>query len=51
MANFEKPKGDPSAYVKPATTVLSPYLKVSYSWGVLCLILEGFVNIDIVKLM
>lgn len=29
MANFEKPKGDPSAYLKPATTVLSPYLKVS----------------------
>lgn len=29
VANFEKPKGDPSAYLKPATTVLSPYLKVS----------------------
>ncbi|TXG52075.1 hypothetical protein EZV62_021244 [Acer yangbiense] len=28
MANFEKPKDDPSAYVKPATTILSPYLKV-----------------------
>ncbi|XP_044495187.1 (6-4)DNA photolyase isoform X1 [Mangifera indica] len=27
VANFEKPKGDPSAYVNPATTVLSPYLK------------------------
>ncbi|GLT71697.1 hypothetical protein SLA2020_436960 [Shorea laevis] len=27
VANFEKPKGDPSAYLKPATTVLSPYLK------------------------
>ncbi|OAY52868.1 (6-4)DNA photolyase isoform X2 [Manihot esculenta] len=27
VANFEKPKGDPSAFVKPATTVLSPYLK------------------------
>ncbi|XP_031265156.1 (6-4)DNA photolyase [Pistacia vera] len=27
VANFEKPKGDPSAYAKPATTVLSPYLK------------------------
>ncbi|KAF2302550.1 hypothetical protein GH714_037688 [Hevea brasiliensis] len=27
VANFEKPKGDPSAIVKPATTVLSPYLK------------------------
>ncbi|MFQ6643387.1 hypothetical protein Gotur_018388 [Gossypium turneri] len=27
VANFEKPKGDPSAYIKPATTVLSPYLK------------------------
>lgn len=29
VANFEKPKGDPSAFLKPATTVLSPYLKVS----------------------
>lgn len=28
MAKFEKPKGDPSAFLKPATTVLSPYLKV-----------------------
>ncbi|CAA6666361.1 unnamed protein product [Spirodela intermedia] len=27
VANFEKPKGDPSAFMKPATTVLSPYLK------------------------
>ncbi|GMH03643.1 hypothetical protein Nepgr_005482 [Nepenthes gracilis] len=27
VANFEKPKGNPSAYLKPATTVLSPYLK------------------------
>ncbi|KAI5594076.1 hypothetical protein BDE02_03G052700 [Populus trichocarpa] len=27
VANFEKPKGNPSAFVKPATTVLSPYLK------------------------
>ncbi|KAE8821211.1 (6-4)DNA photolyase [Hordeum vulgare] len=27
VAKFEKPKGDPSAFVKPATTVLSPYLK------------------------
>ncbi|WOL11929.1 (6-4)DNA photolyase [Canna indica] len=27
IANFEKPKGDPSAFMKPATTVLSPYLK------------------------
>ncbi|KHG04636.1 (6-4)DNA photolyase -like protein [Gossypium arboreum] len=27
VANFEKPKGDPSVYIKPATTVLSPYLK------------------------
>ncbi|KAK6148945.1 hypothetical protein DH2020_016470 [Rehmannia glutinosa] len=27
VANFEKPKGDPSAFIKPATTVLSPYLK------------------------
>lgn len=31
VAKFEKPKGDPSAYLKPATTVLSPYLKVSNS--------------------
>uniref|UniRef100_M4DX76 (6-4)DNA photolyase n=1 Tax=Brassica campestris TaxID=3711 RepID=M4DX76_BRACM len=28
VANFEKPKGDPSAFLKPATTVLSPYLKL-----------------------
>ncbi|XP_048533391.1 (6-4)DNA photolyase isoform X1 [Triticum urartu] len=27
VAKFEKPKGDPSAFLKPATTVLSPYLK------------------------
>ncbi|KAK3411018.1 hypothetical protein EUGRSUZ_J03037 [Eucalyptus grandis] len=27
VADFEKPKGDPSAFYKPATTVLSPYLK------------------------
>ena len=27
MAAFEKPKGDPSAFLKPATTVLSPHLK------------------------
>ncbi|XP_058112642.1 (6-4)DNA photolyase isoform X2 [Magnolia sinica] len=27
VANFEKPKGDPSAFLNPATTVLSPYLK------------------------
>ncbi|XP_068652560.1 (6-4)DNA photolyase isoform X1 [Aristolochia californica] len=27
VSNFEKPKGDPSAFLKPATTVLSPYLK------------------------
>ncbi|KAL6972835.1 (6-4)DNA photolyase [Sarracenia purpurea var. burkii] len=27
VAKFEKPKGDPSAFRKPATTVLSPYLK------------------------
>ncbi|KAL0415317.1 UNVERIFIED_CONTAM: (6-4)DNA photolyase [Sesamum latifolium] len=27
VANFQKPKGDPSSFVKPATTVLSPYLK------------------------
>jgi hypothetical protein len=30
VAKFEKPKGDPSAFLKPATTVLSPYLKVSF---------------------
>ncbi|KAF5175561.1 (6-4)DNA photolyase [Thalictrum thalictroides] len=28
VASFEKPKGDPSAFLKPATTVLSPYLKI-----------------------
>ncbi|KAG2649360.1 hypothetical protein PVAP13_1NG108400 [Panicum virgatum] len=27
VAKFEKPKGDPSGFLKPATTVLSPYLK------------------------
>lgn len=27
VANFEKPKGDPSAFLKPSTTILSPYLK------------------------
>ncbi|EES04723.1 hypothetical protein BDA96_04G093500 [Sorghum bicolor] len=27
VAKFEKPKGDPSAFLKPSTTVLSPYLK------------------------
>ncbi|PWA36991.1 DNA photolyase family protein [Artemisia annua] len=27
VAKFEKPKGDPSAFLKPATTMLSPYLK------------------------
>ncbi|XP_014755728.1 (6-4)DNA photolyase isoform X2 [Brachypodium distachyon] len=27
VSMFEKPKGDPSAFLKPATTVLSPYLK------------------------
>ncbi|KAL2926258.1 (6-4)DNA photolyase [Bienertia sinuspersici] len=27
VAKFEKPKGDPSSSLKPATTVLSPYLK------------------------
>ncbi|KAL3631824.1 (6-4)DNA photolyase [Castilleja foliolosa] len=30
VASFEKPKGDPSSFLKPATTVLSPYLKVRY---------------------
>lgn len=30
VANFEKPKGDPSAFLRPATTNLSPYLKVSH---------------------
>ena len=28
VAEFEKPKGDPTAYIEPATTCLSPYLKV-----------------------
>ncbi|XP_078177322.1 DNA photolyase family protein isoform X2 [Carex rostrata] len=28
VVQFEKPKGDPSAFLKPATTVLSPYLKL-----------------------
>ncbi|KAL5825045.1 hypothetical protein ACOSQ3_021108 [Xanthoceras sorbifolium] len=37
VANFEKPKGDPSAYVKPATTVLSPYLKVFLPMPYRCL--------------
>ncbi|XP_051135746.1 (6-4)DNA photolyase isoform X2 [Andrographis paniculata] len=27
VAKFEKPKGDPSSFLKPSTTVLSPYLK------------------------
>ncbi|XP_028766312.1 (6-4)DNA photolyase isoform X1 [Neltuma alba] len=27
VANFEKPKGNPSAFLRPETTVLSPYLK------------------------
>ncbi|KAF7843292.1 (6-4)DNA photolyase [Senna tora] len=27
VANFEKPKGNPSAFLTPETTVLSPYLK------------------------
>ncbi|KAI3766712.1 hypothetical protein L2E82_16782 [Cichorium intybus] len=27
VANFERPKGDPSAFIKPSTTMLSPYLK------------------------
>ncbi|KAI5392536.1 (6-4)DNA photolyase isoform X1 [Lathyrus oleraceus] len=27
VANFEKPKGNPSAFLKPETTILSPYLK------------------------
>ncbi|XP_021736756.1 (6-4)DNA photolyase-like [Chenopodium quinoa] len=27
VAKFEKPKGNPSSFLKPATTVLSPYLK------------------------
>ncbi|XP_050900871.1 (6-4)DNA photolyase isoform X3 [Lathyrus oleraceus] len=28
VANFEKPKGNPSAFLKPETTILSPYLKL-----------------------
>ncbi|KAG0486358.1 hypothetical protein HPP92_008453 [Vanilla planifolia] len=35
VAKFEKPKGDPSAFIKPATTVLSPYLKVESLFGCL----------------
>ncbi|CAI9281293.1 unnamed protein product [Lactuca saligna] len=27
VAKFEKPKGDPSAFIRPSTTMLSPYLK------------------------
>lgn len=27
VAAFEKPKGNPAAFTRPATTVLSPYLK------------------------
>ncbi|KAG6547810.1 hypothetical protein Mapa_010625 [Marchantia paleacea] len=27
VAEFEKPKGNPTAFIKPATTCLSPYLK------------------------
>jgi len=27
VCEFEKPKGNPTAFIKPATTVLSPYLK------------------------
>ncbi|XP_057454211.1 (6-4)DNA photolyase isoform X3 [Lotus japonicus] len=27
VANFEKPKGNPAAFLRPATTILSPYLK------------------------
>lgn len=27
VAGFEKPNTDPSAFIRPATTVLSPYLK------------------------
>lgn len=27
MTSFEKPKGNPAALLRPATTVLSPYLK------------------------
>lgn len=33
VAKFEKPKGDPSSFLKPATTVLSPYLKVVMSFA------------------
>lgn len=39
VVQFEKPKGDPSAFLKPATTVLSPYLKVRISFQNLVLIL------------
>jgi hypothetical protein len=30
VCEFEKPKGNPTAFIKPATTVLSPYLKVIF---------------------
>lgn len=33
VVNFEKPKGDPSAFMKPATTLLSPYLKVIFIYN------------------
>lgn len=29
VCDFEKPKGNPTAFIEPATTVLSPYLKAS----------------------
>uniref|UniRef100_A0A2N9HIV0 Photolyase/cryptochrome alpha/beta domain-containing protein n=1 Tax=Fagus sylvatica TaxID=28930 RepID=A0A2N9HIV0_FAGSY len=31
VAAFEKPKGDPSAFLKPETTILSPYLKIPWN--------------------
>jgi cryptochrome len=36
ICGFEKPATDPSAFDRPATTVLSPYLKfgcISPRWG------------------
>lgn len=47
VANFEKPKGDPSAFLKPATTVLSPYLKVSNKQKEVFQLMRS--NISIVK--
>ena len=39
VAEFEKPKGNPTAFLKPATTVLSPYLKVSSGYKIFLVII------------